>query len=194
MILKRTDLSQNLCSPQFNDTYFNPTLFQYPRRIVNNITIYYNCNSTVSEYILDNSLCGSLNPSFCSTGDDQDGLLRNCKEHIQVPVGTDFPINGGYFGYFKRDVLESGLNQGFEVKYSVNKECLRCLGITELEKCTLTNNSDIEKLAVSSCYYDNCPAGSNVFATNCLHKISMFSHLFIYFINITLVNFKYKKT
>jgi hypothetical protein len=111
-----------------------------------------------------------------------------------VPVGTDFPINGGYFGYFKRDVLESGLNQGFEVKYSVNKECLRCLGITELEKCTLTNNSDIEKLAVSSCYYDNCPAGSNVFATNCLHKISMFSHLFIYFINITLVNFKYKKT
>ncbi|CAJ2637019.1 unnamed protein product [Trifolium pratense] len=176
MALKRTDLSQNLCSPQFNDTHFNPTLFQYPQQIVNNITIYYNCNSTVSQYILENSLCGSLNPSFCYIGDDKDGFLRNCKKHIQVPVGPAFPIHADYYAYFKRDVLESGLNKGFELKYSVNQECLSCLGNSEIlvENCTLKNNNDIEKLAVSSCYYDNCLSGSNVFPTNCspLHKNS----------------------
>ncbi|CAJ2637016.1 unnamed protein product [Trifolium pratense] len=177
MILKRTDLAENLCAPQFNDTYFNPTLFQYRQKNVNNITIYYNCNLSVSEYILEYSLCGPLNPSFCYTGDgdEQDGLLRNCKKHIQVPVEPYLPIKEDYYGYFKRDVLESGLNEGFEVKYSVNKECLRCLGNTELLDCRWKkNNSDIEKLAESSCYYDICPAGSNVFSTNChpLHKIS----------------------
>ncbi|XP_024641423.1 PR5-like receptor kinase [Medicago truncatula] len=53
----------------------------------------------------------------------------------------------------------------------MNKECLRCLGFEDKD-CGLKNNSDIEKYAVSSCYYDKCPHGSSEFSTNCypIHK------------------------
>lgn len=168
MILKRTDLSQNLCAPQFDETYLSPTLFHYAQNV--NITIHYNCNSSV--YILQsNSLCGSHNLSFSYIGND-DELLRNCMRHIEVPVGDDFPIHDNYYGYYQRGVLERGLNKGFKVLYTLDKECFKCLGFEPKQYCKWQNNSDIEKYVVSSCYYDNCPHGSNDFSTSCypLHK------------------------
>jgi len=40
--LKRTDLDQNFCSPEYNDTYLFPPPFHYLPTL-RNITIFYNC-------------------------------------------------------------------------------------------------------------------------------------------------------
>ncbi|CAK8534086.1 unnamed protein product [Lathyrus sativus] len=161
--LKRTDLSLNLCSPQFGDTSLSPTLFQYLPK-VKNITIYYNCTS--SQFFPKKSLCGASNHAFCPVGDDANKFLeesRNCNRYIQVPVGGDFPIENGYYHYVNSNVLEKGLDKGFDVKYNVNEECLRCLGSQEGD-CV---SDYIEKHATSSCYYDNCPDGSIAFSSQC---------------------------
>jgi hypothetical protein len=168
--LKRTDIDQNLCSPKFNDSDLFPPLFQYPPS-VKNITIYYNCTSTAQNLHI-NSLCGSQNLAFCHVGSDDENKsmlesyeLRNCKRHIQVQVGADFPIENDYYGYIERDVLESGLDKGFEVNYSVKEECLRCLGSDEGD-CKW-NNSNLQQHAHSSCYYDNCSDGSIAYSSQC---------------------------
>ncbi|KAL5079566.1 hypothetical protein RYX36_007987 [Vicia faba] len=168
--LKRTDLSQNLCSPQFDDTYLSPNLFQYLPQ-VKNITIYYNCTS--SQFFPKHSLCGAPNNAFCPVGDDGNKFLeesRSCNKNIQVPVGGDFPIENGYYHYLSRDVLEKGLDKRFEVKYSVNEKCLQCLRNQE-GGCV----NYIDKHAASSCYYDNCPDGTIAFSSQCYspHKRKM---------------------
>jgi hypothetical protein len=177
MKLKRTDLSLNLCSPQFDDTYLFPPLFQYLSD-VNNITIFYNCSSfEESTQFRPNiqSLCGSKNYAFCQVSSHEKFMEEawNCNRHIQVPIGADFPVDkkADYY-YYERDVLESGLDKGFEVKYSVNEDCLGCLG-DEVGVCF---NDYVE----SSCYYDNCPNGSFASSGHCspLHR-GMFSYLFM---------------
>lgn len=166
MKLKRTDLDQNLCSPQYNDTYLFPPLFQYPST-VNNITIFYNCTPSQSKDKI--SLCGSQNHAFCHVG-NQDILLKeypelkNCKRHVQVPAGEGFPLWHFYDGIVDIDNLKSGLNNGFEVNYSVKEECAKCLGSEEGD-CKWKSNRDIEKHVNSSCYYDNCSDGSIHFST-----------------------------
>ncbi|XP_058722468.1 LEAF RUST 10 DISEASE-RESISTANCE LOCUS RECEPTOR-LIKE PROTEIN KINASE-like 2.4 isoform X2 [Vicia villosa] len=173
--LKRTDLSQNLCSPQFDHIYLTPTLFQYadtylsPTLVqylpqVKNITIYYNCDP--SPYFPKVSLCGAQNYAFCPVGDYANKFLevsRNCRQYIQVPVGGDFPIENGSYYYLSREVLEKGLDKGFEVKYSVNEECLQCLGYQE-GGCV---SDDFDKHATSTCYYHDCPDGSIAFSSQC---------------------------
>lgn len=174
--LKRTDLDQNLCSPQYNDTYLFPPLFQYPST-VNNITIFYNCTPSQSKDKI--SLCGSQNHAFCHVG-NQDRLLKeypelkNCKRHVQVPAGEGFPLWPFYDGIVDIDNLKSGLNNGFEVNYSVKEECAKCLGSEEGD-CKLKSNRDIEKHVNSSCYYDNCSDGSIHFSTQQCSNLSMFS-------------------
>jgi len=162
--LKRTDLDQNLCSPQFNDTYLSPLVFQYLPN-VKNITIYYNCTSTVGQNSPTKSLCESPNHAFYIVGNELEGS-KNCKRHIQVPVGADFPVKNDYYVYFERDVLESGLEKGFEVNYSVKDECSSCLGSAEGD-CRWKNNGDIEKILQFSCYYDSCSDGSIASPTQC---------------------------
>jgi hypothetical protein len=100
--------------------------------------------------------------------------LRDCKRHIQVPAWEDFVWPSYYgdtnAGVVDEDDLKVGLNKGFEVKYSVNKECLRCLGSGEGD-CRLKNN-----IIEDSCYYYNCPDGSIAYSSNCSsHHKSMFS-------------------
>lgn len=172
MKLKRTDLDRNLCFPQYNDTYFDPTLFQY-RPNVKNITIYYNCTS--SEFPNEESLCEYQNYVFYEFGNPDILLekLRNCKKHIRVPIGANFSTDkADIYDYLKRDVLESGLDTGFEVKYSVNENCSRCLG-TEEGECLI----DYFDKHVDLCYYDNCSDGSIACSTHCPKR--MFSFLFI---------------
>ncbi|CAJ2637058.1 unnamed protein product [Trifolium pratense] len=152
--LQKPDLFKDLCSPQFDDNFLPPTLFHF----LKNITLYYDCSSEYS-YI---SPCGpqSKNPSFFYVGDDNnEKVLESCKGHIQVPVGTDFPIENTRGGYFERDVLESGLVKGFEVEYIVeDEECLKCLGSDEGD-CEWKNNN----------CYDICPNGSIAHSSHC-HK------------------------
>lgn len=172
--LRRTDLNQNLCSPQFDDTYLSPNLFQYLPS-VKNVTIFYHCSSKYSI----NSLCGPQNPSFCHVGDKDTLLrdsqdLRDCKRHVQVPAREGFPPLPFYGGIFDIDNLKSGLNNGFEVNYSVKEECLSCLG-SEEGRCRWKTNRDIEKHVNSSCYYDNCSDGSIHFSTQHCPNLSMFS-------------------
>jgi hypothetical protein len=160
--LKRTDLSQNFCSPQYNDTFLSPKIFQYLPS-VHIIDIYYNCTYNVSQNLLNKSLCGSHNPSFSYSNVPYDENLdqKRCEKHIEVRVGED-----------NSEDLENDLDKGFEVEYSVNEGCLNCLGNEGY--CS----SDYLDKNVDLCYYDNCPDGS--IDNNCspLHN-SMFSYLFI---------------
>jgi len=195
MKLKRTDLDQNLCSPPFGDTYLSPNLFQYLPS-VKNITIYYNC--ITSNFLPKQSLCGSQIYAICHADDEEKFMeeSRGCSTHIQVPIGADFYVEKDVYGYFKRDVLESGLHKGFEVKYSVNEECLSCLGNDERDLVVerQTNCSSYNK-HVDLCYYDDCPDGSIASSTHCssLHK-SMYSYLFISYIIIKISYYDKLKT
>ncbi|XP_058722463.1 LEAF RUST 10 DISEASE-RESISTANCE LOCUS RECEPTOR-LIKE PROTEIN KINASE-like 1.3 isoform X2 [Vicia villosa] len=154
--LKRTDLSQNLCSPLFDDIGFSSSpLFHYLPQ-VKIIYIYFNCPSTFSQLLPIDSICGSQNQAFDSIHYD-DNLSKDCEAHIQVPAGEDFSMEKNYI---ERDELVSGLDKGFEVIYSVSGECLACLGNQEGD-CRLKNINDFE----SSCYY--CPDGSHASSTQC---------------------------
>ncbi|MCI26412.1 receptor-like kinase, partial [Trifolium medium] len=125
--------------------------------------MYYDCSSPYF------SPCGPQNPSFFYVGDENNEVLRSCKRHIQVPVGTEFPMEKNKSGYFEGYVLERGLNDGFEVGYIVNEECFECLGSGEGDCSGWKNNSDIEKHVKSTCYYHNCPDGSIAYSSHC-HK------------------------
>ncbi|KAI5381607.1 hypothetical protein KIW84_UN0591 [Lathyrus oleraceus] len=163
--LKRTDLSQNLCSPQFDDIVLSSSpLFHYLPH-VKTINIYFNCPSNFSQFLHIESICGSQNQVFDSVAYDE-RLFRDCENYIQVPVGEDFSMEKNHLN---RDELVSGLDKGFEVNYTVSEECLQCLGNQEGD-CRLKNIDDFE----SSCYY--CPDGSHASSTHCsYHHSSMFS-------------------
>lgn len=173
MKLKRTDLSSDLCSPQYNDTYLFPPLFQYPPS-VKNLTIHYNCTSYNSEHLHENSLCGYDNPSFGYIGDEHKLFEKDrsltCQKHVKVPVpmGPYFRLDNDYFVHSE---LERGLNEGFELNYTVNEICLSCLG-SEGRDCS---RDYIEKYA-EFCNYDNCQSEYIDYPSPCSsrHK-SMFS-------------------
>ncbi|KAK2451557.1 hypothetical protein P8452_14683 [Trifolium repens] len=170
--LQKPNLYQDFCSPQFDDNFLPPTLFHLLPTL-KNITIYYDCSSQYSKL----SPCGpqSQNPSFFYVGNENNEVLSSCKRHIQVPVGTEFPIENNLDGYFDREVLESDWDKGFEVEYIVNnEECLKCLGNDEGD-CEWKNDDDIEKHVKSSCYYDNCPDGSFAYLSHCSHKSKLLS-------------------
>ncbi|CAI8594902.1 unnamed protein product [Vicia faba] len=177
MKLKRTDLSLNLCSPQFNDTFLSLPLFQIQHLPqFKNLNIYYNCTSPPIPS--EDSLCGSQNLAFAQLADDDSNLFEesmNCTRRIQVPVGAGFHIDDsyGYSYFFKPDVLEKGLDEGFEVSYSVSGECLTCLG-NQGGDCSWKDDNEIEKHVTSSCYYGNCPDGSMNYSSQCssIHKSS----------------------
>ncbi|CAI8594900.1 unnamed protein product [Vicia faba] len=183
MKLKRTDLSLNICSPQFDDTFLSLPLFQIQHLPqFKNINIYYNCTSPPIPS--EKSLCGSQNLAFAQLADDDSNAFEesmNCTRRVQVPLGAGFHIDDsyGYNYFFKRDVLENGLDEGFEVSYSVSGECLECLGNQEGD-CKWKNNTEIQKHVISSCYYGICPDGSMNYSSQCssIHK-SMFPYLFI---------------
>ena len=139
----------------------SPLLFQYLAN-VKNISIYYNCTSTVSQDLAKNSLCGSQSPSFSHVGDEdklfeEDQFLK-CQKRINMPVGADFPLQ---IDNFERGELERVLNNRFEIKYNVNEDCLRCLG-SEGGDCL----SDSIDKHVELCYYDNLSDGSIASSTN----------------------------
>lgn len=92
---------------------------------------------------------------------------RNCERHIRVPAGEGFPLWPYYNGVVDFDDLTRGLNEGFEVNYSVNKECSKCLG-SEKGDC----KSDYIDKHVELCYYVDCPDGSMACSTHC-HKRSL---------------------
>ncbi|XP_050902524.1 LEAF RUST 10 DISEASE-RESISTANCE LOCUS RECEPTOR-LIKE PROTEIN KINASE-like 2.3 [Lathyrus oleraceus] len=159
--LKRTDLSQNLCSPQFDDIVLSSSpLFHYLPH-VKTINIYFNCPSNFSQFLHIESICGSQNQVFDSVAYDE-RLFRDCENYIQVPVGEDFSMEKNHLN---RDELVSGLDKGFEVNYTVSEECLQCLGNQEGD-CRLKNIDDFE----SSCYY--CPDGSHASSTHCSYHHS----------------------
>jgi len=68
------------------------------------------------------ALCDQ-NYDFCYLGVQNYFLEKywNCKKHIHVPVAADFAIHTNYFDSIQRDVLEIGLDEGFEVEYTVNE-------------------------------------------------------------------------
>jgi hypothetical protein len=85
-----------------------------------------------------------------------------------MPVGAYLPLQADYFEY---DELESVLNEGFEVKYNVNEECLSCLG-SEGRDCSRKYFDKYNDL----CYNGKCPDGSIASFTHySSHHKSMFS-------------------
>ncbi|XP_045792615.1 LEAF RUST 10 DISEASE-RESISTANCE LOCUS RECEPTOR-LIKE PROTEIN KINASE-like 2.4 [Trifolium pratense] len=159
MKLKRTDLSQNLCSPQFGETYFDPTGLFHSSSM--DISIYYNCPFNIS---YQKSLCGSNNPSFTDLNFEvaKNLYLNRCGKHIKVPRTIDLYKEIDY--NYNRDDLERILNDGFEVEYSVNTDCLRCLG-SENGDCS---SYYIDNKNIDLCYYDYCPDGSIAIPITCI--------------------------
>ncbi|XP_004512903.1 LEAF RUST 10 DISEASE-RESISTANCEUS RECEPTOR-LIKE PROTEIN KINASE-like 2.3 isoform X2 [Cicer arietinum] len=165
MKMKRTDLSFDACAPQFNDTYLSPTMFKFPTR-TKNISIFYNCSYDVISYVNDyQSLCGSQNIAICF--EDSEGklleiipMLKGCGRHITVQADYAFEP-ATFLGVIGNDDLDQILDEGFQVKYVVNEECIRCLG----SEGYCWNNTNFDN--VQSCYYVYCPHGYASSATQC---------------------------
>lgn len=150
--IKRTDLAFDACTPQFNDNYLSPTIFQFPTR-TQNISIFYHCSSDVLSYANYQSLCGPQNNAICF--DDAKGKileqtpeLNGCGRHIRVQADFAF-VPHTNFGVIGSDDLAQILDEGFQVKYVVNEECIKCLGS---EGYCGNNTGDLD--IVQSCYYD----------------------------------------
>lgn len=152
MKIKRTYLVYDVCTPQFNDNYLNPTIFRFPTR-THNISIFFNCSSDVLSYANYQSLCGSQNNAICF--DDAKGKileqtpeLNGCGRHIRVQADFAFVPNTN-FGVIGSDDLQQIIEEGFQVNYVVNKECIKCLG----SEGYCWNNSVLDN--VQSCYSDS---------------------------------------
>ncbi|KAG5037218.1 hypothetical protein JHK86_018058 [Glycine max] len=115
MRLARTDLAGNVCSPQLNNTYLDPSLFKYGS-FVYNITIFYNCSKAI-----DTSFgfftCVDENAIFRDGSEDE--LLKkfpgleSCRRHVQAPVDGPYSNNGG------QDFLKQAFSRGFSINYTV---------------------------------------------------------------------------
>ncbi|TKY44730.1 Receptor protein kinase [Spatholobus suberectus] len=118
MRMVRTDLALNVCSPQFEDTYVNSTLFRYAPSVYN-ITIFYNCSSSSSiDTRCGNFTCGDENALFCDGVQDELSsrfplVFGNCQRHVQVPVDVPYDKSGGL------DFLKQAFGSGFQVNYAL---------------------------------------------------------------------------
>ncbi|GAU43603.1 hypothetical protein TSUD_140460 [Trifolium subterraneum] len=174
MKLKRTDLAYDACTPQFNDTYLSPNLFQFPTR-TQNISLFYNCSSYVMSYANYKSLCGTQNNAICfedAKGSnsilEQIPELKGCGNHITIQADYAFePVTN--LGVIGSDDLNQILYEGFQVKYVVNEDCIRCLGIEGY----CWNNTGFDN--VQSCYYIYSPDGYNSSATHSVLKSQLAS-------------------
>ena len=151
------------CSLPFN--FSLSPLFWYSES-VNNITIFYNCPSEVSNDG-NNFTCpgsGSENQNVVYYEGVEDEVLKQypelkkCGRRLQVPTdeaaldpegGADYQIDGA-------------LQTGFHVNYVVPQGCIRCVGSEGA-----CGSNDTHQF---TCY---CPDGSN--ALQCSHHKSMFS-------------------
>lgn len=150
MRIVRTDLFNGVCSPQFGDTYWSPTLFKYPDSVYN-ITISYDCSqSRVDSAFPYNFTCGHQSVTYHLGNPNSNLPPPECERHVRVPVDARLDhARGGLDG------LQEVLEKGFEVKYIVAPECVSCLGSESEGNCWTT---DFDK-HISSCYY--CPDGSH---------------------------------
>lgn len=155
MRLVRTDLARDVCSPQFGDTYLNPTLFSYPPKVYN-VTIFYDCPPITYPPPPHSITCGYAIPNI---GEGfQDPLLEQCKRRLHVP--TDVPEVD--YGGGKNSAVEKALDKGFEVKYIVSQDCTKCLGSEG--NCSRHDVHFYQNL----CHY--CPDGSH--ALHCSKSMS----------------------
>ena len=155
MRLVRTDLARDVCSPQFGDTYLNPTLFSYPPKVYN-VTIFYDCPPITYPPPPHSITCGYAIPNI---GEGfQDPLLEQCKRRLHVP--TDVPEVD--YGGGKNSAVEKALDKGFEVKYTVSQDCTTCLGSEG--NCSRHDAHFYQNL----CHY--CPDGSH--ALHCSKSMS----------------------
>ncbi|KAG5037217.1 hypothetical protein JHK82_017987 [Glycine max] len=146
MRLVRTDLARDVCSPQFGDTYLNPTLFSYPPE-VHNVTIFYDCTPITNPQFPNSITCGYAVPNI---GEGfQYSLIEQCKRRLHVP--TDDPEVD--YGGGKNSAVEKALDKGFEVKYTVSQDCTTCLGSEG--NCSRHDAHFYQNL----CHY--CPDGSH---------------------------------
>ncbi|KAK7271229.1 hypothetical protein RJT34_26956 [Clitoria ternatea] len=110
MRLVRTDLAHDVCSPQVNDTYLNPSIFQLGSGSYN-ITIFYKCSTSV-----DTSFgyfrCGIFRDGVEDELQKKSLWPKGCSRHVQVPV--DVPLLN-YVGDHGLDFLKQALASGFTV-------------------------------------------------------------------------------
>lgn len=159
--MKRTDLDIDVCSPQFNYIYLIPDVFKYPTNVSHNLLIFYNCSISGDKFFS----CGQQHAfgHVSVTDEELKGLSERykCKRHLKVPAGFSLePYN--VTGVIDRDGLERGLDEGFQVKYDVNQDCINCLGS---EGNCPWRSDDFSKQVVSSCYY--CSNGTNASSQYC---------------------------
>ncbi|KAL4582516.1 hypothetical protein LXL04_007066 [Taraxacum kok-saghyz] len=134
MIIARNDLWNTFCPQNLYNTTYNSTLFNGDNFGQRNVSLYYNCSSSIPGVQL------GPNRFSCNVNESQsDGyfLIRTdltanvpnflCESYIDVPVNqTSAGILGA--GSATTDDLRSALTAGFNLRWAANDdECSRCI-------------------------------------------------------------------
>ncbi|XP_020211974.1 LEAF RUST 10 DISEASE-RESISTANCE LOCUS RECEPTOR-LIKE PROTEIN KINASE-like 2.5 isoform X2 [Cajanus cajan] len=120
MRLVRKDLADDVCSPQFGDTYDvnSSTVFRYSSSVYN-MTIFYNCSSSVDTPTgFGNLTCGDEKGLFSNGAQDEVlkrfAWLERCGRHVRVPIDAPYDDKGG------RQFLQQAFGSGFPVNYTLH--------------------------------------------------------------------------
>jgi hypothetical protein len=120
-------------------------------------------------------LCGSQNNAICfedTKGNilEQTPELKGCVIIVQADYAFELATD---FGVIGSDDLDQILDEGFQVEYVVDEDCIRCLG----SEGYCWNNTGFDN--VQSCYYIYSPDGYDSSATHSVLKsMSSFFHSF----------------
>ncbi|XP_023769308.1 LEAF RUST 10 DISEASE-RESISTANCE LOCUS RECEPTOR-LIKE PROTEIN KINASE-like 1.3 [Lactuca sativa] len=134
--IARNDLRENICPRFLYNTSYNSTLFNGDNFDQRNVSLYYNCNTSIGVILL------ATNYRFtCNVNESQSdsyfirtdqlipsvaSSLDQCQNRIDVPVNQSSAARLGS-GIATTDDLRSGLTAGFQLQWTANNECDRCI-------------------------------------------------------------------
>ncbi|CAH1451198.1 unnamed protein product [Lactuca virosa] len=135
--IARNDLWENSCPRFLYDTSYNSTLFNGDNFDQRNVSLYYNCNSSIGVIPLTTNYRFSCNVNESQSDSyfirtDQlipsvASFLVQCQNRIDVPVNQSSAARLGS-GIATTDDLRSGLTAGFQLQWTANNnECDRCI-------------------------------------------------------------------
>ncbi|CAI9261878.1 unnamed protein product [Lactuca saligna] len=135
--IARNDLRENICPRFLYNTSYNSTLFNGDNFDQRNVSLYYNCNSSIGVILL-----GTNYRFTCNVNESQSdsyfirtdqlipsvaSSLDQCQNRIDVPVNQSSATRLAT-GIATTDDLRSGLTAGFQLQWTANiNECDRCI-------------------------------------------------------------------
>ncbi|TQE10507.1 hypothetical protein C1H46_003845 [Malus baccata] len=121
----RQDYWGTICPPTFINTTLNFSLFNYASGYTN-VTLYYQCNSTIELSKQSCNISNRLSPVFYLTRPMADGQTSslNCSEEVIVPVYTEaaLALEAG------QTTVNDAVDGGFPLELEIdNDNCNKCL-------------------------------------------------------------------